>query len=33
MDKRAICIASAARRWLPALAVALVPLVETAKRW
>jgi hypothetical protein len=33
MDERAVRIASAARRWLPVLAVALVPLVETAKRW
>jgi hypothetical protein len=33
MDDRTLRIASAARRWLPALAVVLIPLVETAKRW
>jgi hypothetical protein len=33
MHERAVSLASAARRWLPALVVVLMPLVESAKRW
>ena len=33
MGERAVRLMSAARRWLPALVVVLIPLVESAKRW
>ena len=33
MGERAVCVALAARRWIPALVVVLIPLVESAKRW
>jgi hypothetical protein len=33
MDARALGLALSARRWLAALVVVLVPLVESAKRW
>ena len=33
MGERVVRVALAARRWLPALTVMLIPLAESAKRW